>query len=113
MYLFYSTLNGSNSELASLMDFSFLQMWHSFDSMLGRAPAWLQVARKTNSMEKRVMGIFLSLLGIVGLLYAGISFLTGGFDQKNIKVMIFSGVLGAIFFYGGISLIRNTKDRAT
>ena len=64
-------------------------------------------------MEKRVLGIILSLLGVIGLIYAGINFLTGGTDQKNIKAIIFSGVLGAIFFYAGISLVRNTKDKAT
>lgn len=64
-------------------------------------------------MEKRVLGIILSVLGIAGLLFAGVNFLTGGFDQKNVKEIIFAGLLGAIFFYAGISLVRNTKDKAT
>jgi len=64
-------------------------------------------------MEKRVLGIILSLLGVVGLIYAGIAFMNGGGGNKNIKAIIFAGVLGAIFFSAGISLIKNTKDRAT
>lgn len=64
-------------------------------------------------MEKRVIGIILTLLGIVGLIYAGITFMNGGEGIRNIKAIIFSGVLGAIFFFSGIGLIRNTNDKAT
>ena len=64
-------------------------------------------------MEKRVLGIILSLLGVVGLIYAGISFMNGGEGTRNIKAIIFSGVIGAVFFFAGIGLIRNTKDKAT
>jgi hypothetical protein len=64
-------------------------------------------------MEKRVLGIILSLLGVAGLIYAGISFLNGGEDTRNIKLIIFSGVLGAIFFFAGIGLVRNTNDKAS
>jgi len=64
-------------------------------------------------MEKRVLGIILSLLGIGGLIYAGISFMDGGTGNRNIKAIIFTGIIGAIFFFAGISLVRNTKDKAT
>ncbi len=64
-------------------------------------------------MEKRVLGIILSLLGIVGLVYAGISFLNGGTGEKNIKLIIFAGLLGAVFFFAGIRLVSNTKDKET
>jgi hypothetical protein len=64
-------------------------------------------------MEKRLLGIILSLLGVIGLIYAGISFMNGGSGTRNIKAIIFTGLLGAIFFSAGISLIRNTKDRET
>jgi hypothetical protein len=64
-------------------------------------------------MEKRVLGIILSLLGVAGLLYAGISFMNGGSGTRNIKGIIFSGIIGAIFFFAGISLVRNTNDKAT
>ena len=64
-------------------------------------------------MEKRVLGIILSLLGVIGLIYAGVSFMNGGSGDRNIKAIIFSGVVGAIFFFTGIGLIKNTKDKAT
>ena len=64
-------------------------------------------------MEKRVLGIVLSLLGIAGLIYAGIQFMNGGEGTRNIKAIIFAGLLGAVFFFAGIGLIRNTKDKAT
>ena len=64
-------------------------------------------------MEKRVLGIILSLLGIAGLIYAGVSFMNGGNGERNIKMIIFTGVLGAVFFFAGIGLIRNTKDKAS
>jgi uncharacterized membrane protein len=63
-------------------------------------------------MEKRVIGVILSLLGVAGLIYAGVSFLNGGEGERNIKLIIFAGVLGAIFFFAGIGLIRNTNDKA-
>ena len=64
-------------------------------------------------MEKRILGLILSLLGVAGLIYAGIHFMNGGTTGRNVKAIIFSGVLGAIFFFAGISLIKNTKDKAT
>lgn len=64
-------------------------------------------------MEKRILGIILSLLGVAGLIYAGISFMNGGEGIRNIKTIIFSGILGGIFFFSGIRLITNTNDKAT
>jgi len=64
-------------------------------------------------MEKRVLGIVLSILGIAGLIYAGVTFMNGGTGERNIKAIIFTGVVGAIFFFAGIGLIKNTKDKAT
>jgi len=64
-------------------------------------------------MEKRVLGIILSLLGIAGLIYAGFSFMNGGTATRNIKAIIVAGIIGAIFFFAGIGLVRNTKDKPT
>lgn len=64
-------------------------------------------------MEKRVLGIILSILGIIGLIYAAVTFLNGGNGERNVKSMITFGILGLIFFFSGIGLIRNTKDRPT
>jgi len=64
-------------------------------------------------MEKRLLGIILSLLGIASLIYAAFSFMNGNAGTRNIKTIVTFGVLGAIFFFAGISLVRNTKDKAT
>jgi drug/metabolite transporter (DMT)-like permease len=64
-------------------------------------------------MEKRLLGIILTLLGVVGLIVAGIVFMNGSTGPKNIKAIIFAGILGAVFFSAGVTLVRNTKDRET
>jgi uncharacterized membrane protein len=64
-------------------------------------------------MEKRVLGMILSVLGIIGLLYAGISFLSGSGATRNVKSIFVFLILGAIFFAAGISLVRTTRDKET
>ena len=64
-------------------------------------------------MEKRVLGIILSLLGVVGIVYAAISFINGGNGVTNIKMITAFGIVGAIFFFAGIGLVRNTNDKAS
>lgn len=63
-------------------------------------------------MEKRMFGIILTVLGIIGLILAGYNFMNGG-GSKNSKEIIMYGLLGAVFFFAGIGLIRNTRDRPT
>ena len=63
-------------------------------------------------MEKRMFGIILTVLGIAGLILAGYNFMNGG-GTKNVKEIVMYGLLGAIFFFAGIGLIRNTRDRPT
>lgn len=63
-------------------------------------------------MEKRIIGIILTLLGITGLIYAGVEFMNGKGDNHIKKIAMF-GILGAIFFFSGIGLIKNTKDKAS
>jgi hypothetical protein len=50
-------------------------------------------------------------LGVVGLILAGVNFMNGGGGTRNIKEIVIYGVLGAIFFFAGIGLIRNTHDK--
>lgn len=64
-------------------------------------------------MEKRILGIILSLLGVIGLVLAGVKFLNGGGGRYNIKEIVIYGLLGAIFFFAGISLVKNTRDKPT
>ena len=63
-------------------------------------------------MEKRVIGIILTLLGVVGLIMAAVNFMNGG-GKQTFKEIIIYGILGAIFFFAGIGLVRSTKDRPT
>ncbi|MBS1585210.1 MAG: hypothetical protein JSS82_06640 [Bacteroidetes bacterium] len=61
-------------------------------------------------MEKRFLGIILTLLGAAGLVTAGINFMNNNATTHNIKSVIVFGVIGAVFFAAGIGLVRNTKD---
>ncbi|WP_199736791.1 hypothetical protein [Fibrisoma montanum] len=54
---------------------------------------------------KSIFGILLTLVGLVGLIYAGIDFSKGGVAQASFVFL----VLGGIFFFAGVSLIRSTK----
>ena len=54
---------------------------------------------------KSILGIILTLLGLVGLIYGGIDFTKGGVAQASFVYLI----LGGVFFFAGISLIRSTK----
>ncbi|HEY4965515.1 MAG TPA: hypothetical protein VII28_03910 [Puia sp.] len=64
-------------------------------------------------MEKRLLGIILSILGIIGLILAGVNFMKSSQGTRSIKEILLYGVLGAIFFFAGIGLVRNTQDKAT
>jgi uncharacterized membrane protein len=58
---------------------------------------------------KRIFGGVLTTLGIVALIYGGISFMTtkAGTDWKTLLVCL---ILGIVFFSAGIGLIKGTKD---
>ena len=64
-------------------------------------------------MEKRLLGIILSILGVAGLIIAGFYFMNNTHETKNIKGIALYGILGIVFFVAGIGLIRNTKDKET
>lgn len=66
-----------------------------------------------NHMEKRIIGIVLTILGIAGLIYAAVAFVQGRTNTHDIKLTIISLILGLIFFGSGIGLIRNTNDKAS
>lgn len=54
---------------------------------------------------KKLFGTVLTLLGIAGLIYTAILFGNGTGTTKQLAVY---GILGAIFFFSGVGLIRNT-----
>lgn len=61
---------------------------------------------------KRTFGVILTILGIVGLIYTAILFMNAGGTSTQIKTLIVWGILGAIFFFTGIGLIKTTRDDA-
>ncbi|TZF82143.1 hypothetical protein FW774_15745 [Pedobacter sp. BS3] len=56
---------------------------------------------------KRIFGTILTILGIIGLIYAAINFAQGSGASRTLIVY---SILGVIFFFTGIGLIRTTKD---
>lgn len=62
-------------------------------------------------MEKKAFGIILTILGIAGLIIAAYYF--AGSDMKqHVRAIIVYAVLGAVFFFAGIGLIRTTRDQS-
>ncbi|MFP7654279.1 hypothetical protein [Chryseobacterium proteolyticum] len=65
---------------------------------------------KNNIMNvKRIFGTILTLLGIGGLIYVGNGLITKGVANMPIIVV---GIIGLLFFFAGISLVKNTKDES-
>ena len=58
---------------------------------------------------KRTFGTILTILGIIGLIYAGYGFIQ---RPAAYSALIVSAIIGVIFFFSGISLVKNTKDEA-
>jgi len=62
-------------------------------------------------MEKRVFGVILTVLGIAGLILAAYQFVQGNMaTNHSIRSLTVYGILGLIFFFAGIGLIRSTRD---
>jgi uncharacterized membrane protein len=58
---------------------------------------------------KRTFGSILTVLGIIGLIYTGISVIN---HSSLVTTMVVVGIIAILFFFTGISLVRNTKDEA-
>lgn len=58
---------------------------------------------------KRIFGAVLTVLGIIGLIYAGYGFVKHSIQTRELIVV---GIIGLIFFFSGIGLVKNTKDAA-
>lgn len=59
---------------------------------------------------KRTFGTILTILGIVGLIYAAVLFVNSANGTREIKALLVYGILGILFFVSGIGLVRTTKD---
>lgn len=62
-------------------------------------------------MEKKAFGVILTILGIAGLIVAAYYFASSR-GSTNVRAIIVYAVLGALFFFAGIGLIRTTKDQS-
>jgi len=58
---------------------------------------------------KRTFGAILTVLGIIGLIYTGVNVVQ---HSGQVTTLMVVGILAAIFFFTGISLVRNTADTA-
>jgi len=64
-------------------------------------------------MEKRIFGVILTIIGVAGLIWAAYNFVQRSNQSAySVKSIVVYGILGLIFFFAGIGLIRSTKDRA-
>ena len=61
---------------------------------------------------KRIFGALLTVIGIIGLIYAAIYFVKTSGNTQDVKTIVIYGILGLIFFISGISLVRTTKDES-
>lgn len=58
---------------------------------------------------KRIFGTILTILGIMGLIYAGLGFVRHNMQARELIVV---AIISIIFFVSGIGLVKNTKDEA-
>jgi len=58
---------------------------------------------------KRTFGAILTILGIVGMIYTGYELINKSSAYTTLSVV---GVIGLIFFFSGIGLVKNTRDEA-
>ena len=61
---------------------------------------------------KKIFGSVLTILGIIGLIYCAVVFINMQGGKHDTKSVLVYGILGVVFFFAGISLIRSTKDAA-
>ncbi len=57
---------------------------------------------------KRTFGAILTILGIAGIIYGAYSFMNA---QTNLTSIV-PFVVGLIFFFSGLGLVKGTKDEA-
>ncbi len=56
---------------------------------------------------KRTFGGILTVLGIIGLIYAGVQVIQ---HRSSATTLIVVGLISVLFFFSGIGLVKNTKD---
>lgn len=58
---------------------------------------------------KRIFGTILTVLGVIGMIYTGYELVN---KSAAYTTLIVVGIIGLIFFFSGIGLVKNTKDEA-
>jgi hypothetical protein len=58
---------------------------------------------------KRTFGAILTVLGIIGLIYTGVGIVEHSVQTTTLVVV---GIISLLFFFQGITLVRNTADTA-
>ena len=61
-------------------------------------------------MEKRVLGVILTMLGALGMVMSAVKFVEHSNNSYDVKAICMYGLLGLIFFFAGVGLIRGTRD---
>lgn len=62
--------------------------------------------------QKRTFGSILTVLGIIGIIIGALSFLGMGGLHIGKMNSIVPFIVGLIFFFAGINLVKTTGDRA-
>ena len=62
--------------------------------------------------QKRTFGSLLTILGIIGIILGAMGFLGAGGLHLGKMNSIVPFVVGLLFFFAGISLVKATGDRA-
>ena len=66
------------------------------------------IKQQNNTMNlKRTFGAILTVLGIIGLIFTGVSIIN---HSGVVTTLVVVGVIAILFFFTGISLVRTTKD---
>lgn len=63
---------------------------------------------KASMNLKRIFGAILTLLGIIGLIYTGVTVIQ---HSANYTTAIVIGILALLFFFSGIALVKTTADQ--
>jgi hypothetical protein len=61
-------------------------------------------------MEKRILGIILAILGVAGLVASAVLFMKGGDGGRHVRSIVVFALLGLIFFFSGVKLVRATGE---
>lgn len=61
--------------------------------------------------DKKMMAKLLTILGVIGLIYAAYIFLRSTGDNYDKNIVITSVILGMAFFVAGLGLMRTTRRR--